>query len=48
MFLSFGNNVFDVWVAVWIIFFKKNADYVLGNESIGVYVKSVLFYAWDR
>jgi hypothetical protein len=47
MFLSFGNNVFDVWFAVWINFLK-NVDYVLGNESIGVYVKSVLFYACDR
>jgi hypothetical protein len=40
------KNVFDGWFAVRIIF--KNADYVLENASIGVYVKSVLFYACDR
>jgi hypothetical protein len=40
------KNVFDGWFAVRIIF--KNADYVLENASIGVYVKIVLFYACDR
>jgi hypothetical protein len=43
---SENKRLFVVWFVVRINFL--NADYVLENASIGVYMKSVLFYACDR
>jgi hypothetical protein len=42
MFLDFDRNICDVLFDAKTKFKKINADHVLGNTSIDVYVRSVL------